>query len=103
MSDPLSDAVLAQVQPEELARCPVPESFLAACLHREDEDLFAADEESDVRIAEHLTGRVQRAKAMRPRLVLVHADVLAHVDADTRRIRVIGEVGAVVRPPARVA
>jgi crotonyl-CoA reductase len=54
VSDPLSDAVLAQVQPEELAHCPVPDSFLATCLHREDEDLFAADEECDVRRTIHL-------------------------------------------------
>ncbi|MBQ1075639.1 crotonyl-CoA carboxylase/reductase [Micromonospora sp. C31] len=55
--DALAEAVLANAGPEELARHPVPQNYLAAHLRAEDVDIFRNTQDKDVRRSLHL-GRV---------------------------------------------
>jgi crotonyl-CoA reductase len=50
----LASAVIAGASPEDLLGCPTPETTLAVCLRREDEERFLSEPEVDVRDTLHL-------------------------------------------------
>ena len=57
MSNPvsaLSEAVLAGADPQELEACPLPGSYRAAFLRREDQEIFAGVKDKDVRRSIHV-------------------------------------------------
>ncbi|HEU5356308.1 MAG TPA: alcohol dehydrogenase catalytic domain-containing protein, partial [Actinocrinis sp.] len=53
-NDVLSQAVLAGAGAPELLACPLPESYPAAFLRREDQDIFEGEPDKDVRRSLHL-------------------------------------------------